>query len=178
MADDEEEVGEEENSNNLGVRFFVFLVERSTFSSFFKSYEGDRNEKNERHGFGKATLPNGDTYEGQYQNGKRHGNGTYRFSNTARYVGELEDFTLSMRTSFFSLYQSPGDYVKNKRHGKGIFYYPDGSKYEGDWNENVRDGHGTYTYPNNDTYEGEWKNHQRHGKGMYTYAATSMSSVN
>ncbi len=50
---------------------------------------GDRNEKNERHGFGKATLPNGDTYEGQYQYGKRHGNGVYRFSNTARYVGEF-----------------------------------------------------------------------------------------
>jgi radial spoke head protein 1 len=67
-----------------------------------------------------------------------------------------------------------GDYVKNKRHGKGLFYYPDGSKYDGEWNENVREGHGTYTYPNNDTYEGEWKNHQRHGKGNYTYAATSM----
>ncbi|CAF3443636.1 unnamed protein product [Rotaria sp. Silwood1] len=135
MADDEEEVGEEENTNNLG------------------SYEGDRNEKNERHGFGKATLPNGDTYEGQYQNGKRHGTGTYRFSNTAR------------------------DYVKNKRHGKGIFYYPDGSKYDGDWNENVREGYGTYTYPNNDTYEGEWKNHQRHGKGTYTYAATKAQYI-
>jgi radial spoke head protein 1 len=63
--------------------------------------------------------------------------------------------------------------VKNKRHGKGAFFYPDGSKYDGDWNENVREGYGTYTYPNNDTYEGEWKNHQRHGKGTYTYAATS-----
>lgn len=138
MADDEEEVGEEENLNNLG------------------SYEGDRNEKNERHGFGKANLPNGDIYEGQYQNGKRHGNGTYRFNNHARYVG---------------------DYVRNKRHGKGIFYYPDGSKYEGDWNENVREGYGTYTYPNGDTYEGEWKNHQRHGKGTYTYAATKAQYV-
>ncbi len=63
--------------------------------------------------------------------------------------------------------------MKNKRHGKGAFFYPDGSKYDGDWNENVREGYGTYTYPNNDTYEGEWKNHQRHGKGTYTYAATS-----
>jgi len=138
MADDEEEVGEEENTNNLG------------------SYEGERNEKNERHGYGKAKLPNGDTYEGQYQSGKRHGTGTYRFSNGARYIGE---------------------YVKNKRHGKGAFYYPDGSKYEGDWNENVREGQGKYTYPNNDTYEGEWKNHQRHGKGTYTYAATKAQYV-
>jgi len=138
MADDEEEMGEEDNPNNLG------------------SYEGDRNEKNERHGFGKAKLPNGDTYEGQYQNGKRHGTGTYRFSNHARYVG---------------------DYVKNKRHGRGAFFYPDGSKYEGEWNENVREGHGIYTYPNNDTYEGEWKNHQRQGKGTYTYAATKAQYV-
>ena len=94
---------------------------------------------------------------------------------------------------FFLFRQQIGDYVRNKRHGKGIFYYPDGSKYEGkllkwfitfesrfllnnhlgDWNENVREGHGIYTYPNNDTYDGEWKNHQRHGKGTYTYAATS-----
>ncbi|CAF3200986.1 unnamed protein product [Rotaria socialis] len=133
MADDEEEVGEEENTNDFG------------------SYEGDRNEKRERHGFGKATLSNGDMYEGQYQHGKRYGTGTYRFTNGARYIGE---------------------YIKNKRHGQGIFYYPDGSKYEGEWNDNVRDGHGIYTYPNNDTYEGEWRNHQREGTGTYTYAAT------
>ncbi|CAF3833106.1 unnamed protein product [Rotaria magnacalcarata] len=133
MADDEEEVGEEETTNHFG------------------SYEGDRNENRERHGFGKAILSNGDTYEGQYQHGERHGTGTYRFSNGARYIGE---------------------YIKNKRHGQGVFYYPDGSKYEGEWNDNVRDGHGIYTYPNNDTYEGEWRNHQREGRGTYTYAAT------
>ena len=38
-----------------------------------KEYEGDRNEEGERHGNGKAVLPNGDTYEGQYEKGKRHG---------------------------------------------------------------------------------------------------------
>ncbi|CAF0865212.1 unnamed protein product [Rotaria sp. Silwood1] len=138
MADDDEEMGEEENTNNLG------------------TYEGERNENNERHGFGKAKLPNGDTYEGQYQNGKRYGTGTYRFLNGARYIG---------------------DYMKNKRHGQGTFHYPDGSKYEGEWNDNVREGHGTYTYPNNDTYVGEWKNHQRHGKGTYTYAATKAQYI-
>ncbi len=84
-------------------------------------------------------------------------------------------FNLTLTTILcFFIYHTKGDYVKNKRHGRGIFYYPDGSKYDGDWNENVREGYGTYTYPNNDTYEGEWKNHQRQGKGTYTYAATSM----
>ena len=69
-----------------------------------------------------------------------------------------------------------GDYVENKRHSRGIFVYPDGSKYEGDWHENLRHGHGIYTYPNKDIYEGQWSNHRRHGKGTYKSATTSRSA--
>ena len=47
------------------------------YDNLWQEYEGERNEREERHGFGKAILPNGDKYEGQYENGKRHGNGTY-----------------------------------------------------------------------------------------------------
>lgn len=36
--------------------------------------------------------------------------GTYKFKNGARYIGE---------------------YMDNKKHGNGTFIYPDGSKYEG-----------------------------------------------
>jgi hypothetical protein len=39
-----------------------------------------------------------------------------------------------------------GDSVKNKRHRRGILHCPNGSKYDGEWNENVREGHRTYTY--------------------------------
>ena len=42
-------------------------------------YEGERNQKEERHGKGKATLSNGDIYEGEYENGKRHGYGIYKY---------------------------------------------------------------------------------------------------
>ena len=39
-----------------------------------QTYEGGRHEDTgERHGNGKAELPNGDTYEGEYEHGKRHG---------------------------------------------------------------------------------------------------------
>lgn len=41
--------------------------------SFAQEYEGERNDAGERHGHGKARLPNGDTYEGNYEFGKRHG---------------------------------------------------------------------------------------------------------
>ncbi|XP_052348813.1 radial spoke head 1 homolog isoform X2 [Oncorhynchus keta] len=118
---------------------------------YLGEYEGDRNEAGERHGFGRAVLPNGDTYQGMYENGKRSGQGTYRFKNGARYIGE---------------------YYQNLKHGQGIFYYPDGSKYDGSWVDDQRQGHGLYTYPNQDTYEGEWLHHQRNGQGIYHYNDT------
>ena len=33
-------------------------------------YVGDRNEEEQRHGIGQATLSNGDVYDGEYRNGK------------------------------------------------------------------------------------------------------------
>ncbi|CAK6970652.1 radial spoke head 1 homolog [Scomber scombrus] len=114
-------------------------------------YEGGRNEAGERHGVGKAVLPNGDVYQGKYESGKRHGQGTYRFKNGARYVG---------------------DYYQNMKHGQGTFYYPDGSKYEGSWVKDLRQGHGVYTYPNGDMYDGQWLQHMRHGQGIYHYHDT------
>lgn len=38
-----------------------------------QEYEGERNEAGERHGHGRARLPNGDVYEGQYEFGQRNG---------------------------------------------------------------------------------------------------------
>ncbi|XP_026768669.3 radial spoke head 1 homolog [Pangasianodon hypophthalmus] len=119
--------------------------------TFHGEYEGERNEAGERHGAGRAMLPNGDIYQGMYERGSRCGQGTYRFKNGARYIGE---------------------YYMNLKHGQGVFYYPDGSKYDGSWVEDQRQGHGIYTYPNGDSYDGDWLHHQRHGQGVYTYHET------
>ncbi|XP_071667635.1 radial spoke head 1 homolog isoform X3 [Patagioenas fasciata] len=119
-------------------------------------YDGERNAEGERHGHGKARLPNGDTYNGEYEHGFRNGQGTYRFKNGARYIGQ---------------------YLQNKKHGQGIFFYPDGSKYEGDWVNDQRHGYGQYTYPNGDTYTGEWRDHNRHGQGTYVYKDTGSKYV-
>ncbi|XP_043852376.1 radial spoke head 1 homolog [Dromiciops gliroides] len=123
---------------------------------YLGEYEGERNEEGERHGFGKAILPNGDKYEGQYEHGKRHGQGTYRFKNGSRYIGE---------------------YKENKKHGQGTFFYADGSQYEGEWVNDEKHGFGVYHYPNNDTYTGEWFAGQRHGQGTYIYAETGSKYV-
>lgn len=132
MSSDEESI-DDEGMPNLG------------------EYEGDRNEAEERHGKGKAKLPNGDEYEGEYSHGKRHGEGIYKFQGGGRYIGS---------------------YVNGVKHGEGTFLYPDGSKYEGYWANDVKQGRGKYTYVNGDTYEGEWADNQRHGQGVYNYAAT------
>lgn len=118
---------------------------------YLGEYEGDRNENEERHGKGKAKLPNGDIYEGEYLHGKRHGHGTYKFQSGGKYAGS---------------------YINGIKHGEGTFIYPDGSKYEGYWLNDVRHGRGKYTYPNGDIYEGEWADNQRHGQGEYIYADT------
>ncbi|NWV01494.1 RSPH1 protein, partial [Upupa epops] len=119
-------------------------------------YDGERNAEGERHGRGKARLPNGDTYDGEYEHGLRNGQGTYRFKNGARYIGE---------------------YLQNKKHGKGTFFYPDGSKYKGDWVNDQRHGYGEYTYANGDSYTGEWFHHNRHGQGTYVYKETGSKYV-
>ena len=59
---------------------------------YFGQYDGERNEADERHGSGRAILPNGDIYEGEYQCGKKHGEGTYKF--------KVSFFTLELEITF------------------------------------------------------------------------------
>lgn len=79
-------------------------------------YEGERNEKGDRHGRGKALLPNGDMYVGQYCKGLRHARGLYVFKNGARYDGEWR---------------------QGVKYGQGTFWYPDGTRYEGKKNVKI-----------------------------------------
>ncbi|CAF3911005.1 unnamed protein product [Rotaria sordida] len=48
-------------------------------------------------------------------------------------------------------------------------YYADGGKYIGYWANNTCNGHGIFTFPNGDRYEGNFKNGHGHGNGtLYT----------
>lgn len=50
-------------------------------------YEGERNEAGEKHGQGKLTYANGDTYVGEWKNNKKDGKGTYLYKNGDCYTG-------------------------------------------------------------------------------------------
>ena len=55
----------------------------------------------------------------------------------------------------------------------GIYAYPSGSKYAGDWKDNKKHGQGTYTWVDGDKYVGEYKDDKRDGQGVYIYGPKS-----
>jgi hypothetical protein len=87
-------------------------------------------------------------YEGNWKNGKRHGEGIhYNYDGTKKYDGE---------------------WLNGKRHGYGIYYFQNGDKYEGEFYENKIKGRGKYHYANGDVYAGEFDEDKRVG-GTYHF---------
>jgi hypothetical protein len=88
-------------------------------------------------GKGKFTFKNGDTYSGQFVNGKRQGIGEIAFSNGATFIGE---FNLGYP------------------QGRGILTYSNGSKYLGFFDKGLRSGFGVkYTQEGEVERCGLWK---------------------
>jgi len=79
-----------------------------------------------KHGTGTDTYANGDTYTGQFENGKHHGKGTLILASSETYNG---DFAKGMKTGQgkwkssskkpFNAYD--GSYLDNMKHGSGTF---------------------------------------------------------
>jgi hypothetical protein len=63
-------------------------------------------------------IADGDRYEVEYRDGKRHGRGVYVWANGDRYEGDWKD---------------------GKRHGRGSYVDGNGDRYEGDWKEGKAD---------------------------------------
>lgn len=56
------------------------------------------------------------------------------------------------------------------RNGRGIYVYPSGAKYIGDFKDGEIHGIGTCYYTDGSKYQGEWKHRYPQGKGIKTYA--------
>jgi len=61
----------------------------------------------------------GKKYEGEWKDGKKHGQGTLTWANGSKYEGEWKD---------------------GKRHGQGTLAWASGKKYEGEWKDDVASG--------------------------------------
>ncbi|MEP7169484.1 MAG: hypothetical protein ABI855_08965, partial [Bacteroidota bacterium] len=62
-----------------------------------------------------------------------------------------------------------GDFVKDLFAGEGVFYYDDGSCYEGTFSNDLFNGKGVCFYANGDYYVGEFRNSGYEGTGAYYY---------
>ena len=86
---------------------------------------------------GTYTWPDGDTYTGEWKDGKQHGQGTYTGVDGSRYIGEWKD---------------------GERNGQGTYTFADGCKYTGEHRDGKQHGQGTFTRPDGTAVTGEWRN--------------------
>ena len=56
------------------------------------------------------------------------------------------------------LFVAEVDWKKGKKEGKGIMYYNNGDRYEGEFKNGVREGEGILFYKNGQKDKGVWKN--------------------
>ena len=81
-------------------------------------------------------LNDGGCYEGEYKDGKYHGQGIFISFDGDKYEGEFKD---------------------GKRHGQGTHTWSDGDKYVGKFKDGKKHGQGTYTTRYGGKVVGEWK---------------------
>jgi len=142
---------------------------------------------------GKYRWDDGRVYEGQWQNGDRHGVGVQTYADGSIYHGKWLDDEKAGGTLVFDsgeMYQ--GQWKNGMMHGKGALVYEDGSMYDGDWSLGMKHGQGkdmsadggmyegqwehdetngagTEFYSNGSSYEGQWKHNLKHGTGTFRF---------
>ena len=140
---------------------------------------------NKPHGFGTYTLPDGQKYVGQFKDGKRDGQGTYTSPDGRKYVGQFKDGkrdgqgTYTYANGVFVGDWNDGVSCKGKFTGKdgivltGVFSYgttagtidyPDGRKYDGEWN-----GDASFLGVAETATRGNWIFEVPHGVGKMVY---------
>ena len=107
-------------------------------------------------GQGIYTFKNtGDTYKGQFVDSKFNGSGVFTWSNGTQYVGQFSNsYITGQGTKTWNTKQKyVGQFVNGYMEGTGTFTWPNGAKYVGQWQKSLG-VNGTLTYPNGATAVG------------------------
>ncbi|MBP7473676.1 MAG: hypothetical protein KBF83_07720 [Pyrinomonadaceae bacterium] len=142
-------------------------------------------------GFGKYLFANGNTYEGNFVNGRGNGKGKVVNTDGSSYVGDFVNGKMEGRGIFLSANGNTynglwannvrsglgketiqksgefynGQFAHDKRNGKGIVKYQNGDIYDGDWVNGLREGQATYTFKNGSYYIGGFVKDKQEGFG-------------
>ena len=125
---------------------------------------------NAMHGRGKLTEKDGAVYSGQFKQGKLHdARSRIVYANGDTYEGDVEEGVLCGEgvLCFTNGDRYEGEFKNNSRWGSGVMHFATGDQYEGRWNDAQMHGHGIMTYEGNASYEGSFKNNLKHGRGMW-----------
>ena len=115
-------------------------------------------------GYGTCTFANGE-YTGELVDGVRQGYGVLRFSNYDMYDGDWEagkmhgkgkyKFYDPCKDEYASVYE--GDFNHGVREGKGKMKYSNYDVYVGTWQNDKRTGNGICWFGNGNVFQGIWK---------------------
>lgn len=95
-------------------------------------------------GPGKVMYQNRSSYEGQFHNYMRHGQGTLTLSDGTKYVAQWKN---------------------DERHGEGKELCPDGTTFEGHYVAGMRHGYGVMKWPEGSKYSGMFERGRANGQG-------------
>ena len=108
-------------------------------------------------------------YVGEWENGKRNGEGTHIDVNYGCFAGGDTNICKDcIPIPCMDTFKYAGEWEDDKKNGLGTMTYPSGDKYVGKWKNGNYHGEGTYTKDDGrNEYTGEWKSGDYHGKGTY-----------
>jgi hypothetical protein len=139
-------------------------------------YEGNFRD-GEFNGFGTytqfVTRSNKAYYEGDWMNGQRHGRGTHWDGQSNLYIGEWRDGLRHGHGSYFFGLESWSPNRHTERWLTG-----NTESYTGEFVDDQYQGEGVYRWPDGRRYEGEFYANDKHGRGRFYYeAGTSLPQV-
>lgn len=110
-------------------------------------------------GQGKAHLPDGSIYEGEFKDGLFYGEGALEWDNGTIYKGGFEKGLMHGKGKIKSKdrYIYVGEFQNGYMQGEGHFKSSNGQVYTGGFFAGDFSGRGKYTTYNGDTYEGEFE---------------------
>ena len=153
-------------------------------------YAGGREEKaepeKERHGLGKSLFPNGDTFEGQLEHGKRSGFGIYVWNSIRPHRLDRKIFSFHKKwLAYTEGQQERGEAYEDRnafvtRLSKSLKVHPERIVmllerknghpfYEGYFLNNLKHGEGVLKNPDGSVYIGQFEEGERSGLGYYIF---------